>query len=195
MTIKSPLTTREVLDSLIKTSYIQKYLGYLRLCDKDTRAHSVRVAKIATDLGIEEGLNVWQLKTLCLAALLHDIGKADVDQDLLHASRRLTRQEKREIDRHASFGARKIRGEHLRKVREIVRHHHDFQKGKELPTAKRRKGSVAHLTEIVSAADIFDALRSARSYKLPYSRRKVARIMQSEFTGSKALVHKTLERY
>ncbi len=195
MTIKSPLPIEEVLDTLLKTEYIQKYLMHLDSCDPETRAHSVRVAQLATDMGIEEGLDYRALKTLCLAALLHDIGKVDVDQELLHAPRKLTQEEKKVVDRHTIHGARKIQGRRFKKVREIVRRHHDYQKGKKVTSEMREKGSIAHLTEIVAAADVFDALCSVRPYKEALAKREVAHIMVSEFTGSSTLILLALKRY
>jgi putative nucleotidyltransferase with HDIG domain len=196
MVIKSPLSN-EVFNQLLKTKYIEKYIELLNSCDSETKAHSVRVARLATDMGFELGLSIKDIKTLCLAGLLHDIGKIDISQKLLHTKGPLTAKGKMELSKHALYGARKIKGKRFKVVREIVRRHHDFhkQRTEQMVTVKRRKGSIPYLTEIVAVADVFDALTSTRSYKVPFGRRKVEHILRTEFSGNKSLVRCVLERY
>jgi len=195
MVIKSPLSN-DIFNQLLKTKYIEKYIELLNSCDPETKAHSIRVARLATDLGFELGLSIKDIKTLCLAGLLHDIGKADVDQKLLHYKGALTPKGKKEVGKHALYGARKIKGKRFKVVREIVRHHHDFKMQDEKKTVvKRRKGSIPYLTEIVAVADLFDALLSKRSYKLPFRKRKVEHILRTEFSGNKTLITCVLGRY
>lgn len=196
MVIKSPLSA-DVVNQLLKLRYINKYLVLLTACDKETKKHSIRVAKIAGDLGIELGLPLNDTKTLCLAGLLHDVGKCDIDSKLLHKKRFFTAHDRKKMSKHTVFGVDKIKEKRLKVVKEIVLHHHDFNaKGRHKnQTVKRRRGSVPYLTEIVAAADMFDALQSKRPYKLPFGKMRIERIMRSEFYGNSSLIPKVLERY
>ena len=136
--------------------------------DEFTYYHSVNVCVLtlraaATVIDDEE-----TLFRICRAALLHDVGKARIPQEILYKNGRLNDKEREEIVRHPTLGA-----EILQEFPEMdpmavsaAFGHHIKDNGqgypKTIPGYKR--GAVTSLIEV---ADIFEALTAMRPYKKP----------------------------
>jgi putative nucleotidyltransferase with HDIG domain len=133
--------------------------------DAYTGRHSRRVRLIALAAGAELGLDEGELEALAEAALLHDIGKLAVPDEILLKPSRLTDEEWALMRRHSAEGARMI--DELGAfdgVVPAVRHHHerydgagypDGLAGEEIPLAAR----------IIHAADAVDSMLTARVYQ------------------------------
>ena len=97
---------------------------------------------------------------------LHDLGKVNINQDILNKPGRLTDEEMNEVKRHPAQGF-KILNEtkHLTEESKlIVLQHHERQDGKGYP--KGLKGEAIHIYgRICSIADVYDALTSDRPYR------------------------------
>jgi putative nucleotidyltransferase with HDIG domain len=134
--------------------------------DAYTRGHSMRVANYA--LGIARALNLdaEAVDTIVLGAELHDVGKIGVSEGVLHKAGRLTADEYRHIMEHTVIGAR-ILGPLMRDAPAaltIVRSHHERLDGTGFPD--HLKGDAIPLeARLVSVADAFDAMTSARPYR------------------------------
>ena len=105
-----------------------------------------------------------------LGALLHDIGKIGVADDILRKPGPLTAEEFEQIKRHPGLGARILRqvpflAPHL----PIVELHHERPDGKGYPFGLRGD-DIPLAARIVHVADAFDAMTSARAYR-PGARR------------------------
>jgi putative nucleotidyltransferase with HDIG domain len=133
--------------------------------DADTAIHSRKVAELAERVGIRLGMFGQQLRALRWAALLHDVGKVDVRDEVLRKPGALTDEEFEEIKAHAAGGAEMVqRVPFFGKVSPLVRWSHerwdghgypDGLCGEEIPLGAR----------VIFACDAFDAMVSDRPYR------------------------------
>lgn len=134
--------------------------------DAYTRGHSMRVANYSIGIARAMGLDKDQLETIALGAELHDVGKIGVSESVLHKAGKLSDAEYRHIMEHTVIGAR-ILGPLMRDAPgalAIVRSHHERPDGTGSPDGL--KGSaIPFEARLVSVADAFDAMTSARPYR------------------------------
>jgi putative nucleotidyltransferase with HDIG domain len=150
----------------------EAYVGAIRALalaldarDPYTAGHSERVSVIAVAIGQRLGLAEADVDVLRLGALLHDIGKIGVPDDVLRKPGALTAEEFDAIKRHPAMGARILRtvpflAPHL----PIVELHHERPDGKGYPYGLHAE-EIPVLARIVHVADAFDAITSARAYR------------------------------
>ena len=104
---------------------IDSLLNAIELRDMSTGAHSERVVTLALALAHEIGLPEERLETLGQAALLHDIGKIGVPDDILRKPAELTPGEWVQMRYHAQRGYELLHSvPHLRAASRIVLNHH-----------------------------------------------------------------------
>ena len=133
--------------------------------DEYTRGHSDRVTEysvgIARHLQLEEGL----IKTIKDAAILHDIGKIGVRDDVLLKPGRLTPEEFSEIKKHPVISGTIVKSiASLQEVGTIASQHHERYDGKGYPDGL--KDEEIHIgARIMAVADTYDAMTSNRSYR------------------------------
>ncbi|NIA23912.1 MAG: HD domain-containing protein [Proteobacteria bacterium] len=133
--------------------------------DKYTEGHSERVRLFSIEIGKELNLPERDLAILSLAAKLHDIGKAKIDDRILKKPGKLSVEERSEIERHTIY-AQELLGRHpvLEPVLEAIRSHHERLSGKGYPD--HLKGDMIPLSaRIIMVADVFDAMTSRRVYR------------------------------
>ena len=148
------------------------YLGAVRALaaaldarDPYTAGHSERVSIFAVAMGEELKLDFDAKETLRLGALLHDIGKIGVPDEVLRKSGALTAAEFETIKTHPSAGARILRSiPFLAPHIPIVELHHERPDGLGYPYGLRGD-DIPLAARIVHVADAFDAMTSARAYR------------------------------
>ena len=148
------------------------YLGAVRALaaaldarDPYTAGHSERVSMFAVAIGEELKLDAEAKETLRLGALLHDIGKIGVPDEVLRKSSALTASEFETIKSHPSAGARILRSiPFLAPHIPIVELHHERPDGLGYPYGLRGE-EIPLAARIVHVADAFDAMTSARAYR------------------------------
>lgn len=127
--------------------------------------HSERVAKLSQTIAEEMGLAGDEISRVYLSALLHDLGNAGVDDDLLLAPRPLTEEETRQVRQHTKVGADILRDvTALRALAPGVMYHHERWDGSGYPEGLKAD-SIPQLARIIAVAETFDAVRSARPYR------------------------------
>ena len=106
--------------------------------DRYTEGHCERLAQYSTALGAELGLNPDDLSALQWGGFLHDVGKIGVSDTVLQKPASLTMTEFQAMKLHTIIGER-LCGElnSLRRVRPIVRHHHEHLDGSGYPDGLR----------------------------------------------------------
>jgi putative nucleotidyltransferase with HDIG domain len=137
--------------------------------DPYTAGHSERVSAISVAMGQKLGLAEADVDVLRLGALLHDIGKIGVPDEVLRKPGALTADEYDLIKRHPAIGARILRtvpflAPHL----PIVELHHERPDGQGYPHGLRAD-EIPVLARVVHVADAFDAITSARAYRPAHS--------------------------
>ncbi|HYM22483.1 MAG TPA: HD domain-containing phosphohydrolase [Vicinamibacterales bacterium] len=137
--------------------------------DRCTEGHCQRLASYASAVGRAIGLSDADIAALARGGYLHDIGKVGIPDAVLLKTDRLSRSEYDLMKQHAVIGDR-LCGElrALRRVRPIVRHHHERLDGSGYPDGLRGDG-IPLLAQIIAIVDVYDALTTARPYKTAHS--------------------------
>jgi putative nucleotidyltransferase with HDIG domain len=133
--------------------------------DPYTAGHSERVSALSVAVGRQMGLDDESMEVLRLGALLHDIGKIGVPDDVLRKPGALTAEEFEAIKLHPTLGARILRSvPFLAPHIPIVELHHERPDGSGYPH-HLRGDEIPLLARIVHVTDAFDAMTSARAYR------------------------------
>jgi len=150
-------------------STINALVHSLSLKDSDTASHSVRVRDVSVHLGKALELTETQLETLKVAALLHDLGKHGIRDEVLLKPGKLSQPEREEMSQHSeltqtildkiTFPGR------LKDVPMLAAYHHEKIDGS--GPYKLAGDAIPIQSRIIAVADVFDALVSARVYKKP----------------------------
>mgnify|MGYP001433758781 CR=1 FL=1 len=133
--------------------------------DKYTRGHSERVARISVGIGKELGLDAEELETLRISALLHDVGKIAIDDNILKKPAALTDEEFEVMKTHPQKGF-KIMSQipAMKDFLPGMYMHHEMVNGKGYPQGLRDE-EIPLQAKIVSVADTFDAMTIDRPYQ------------------------------
>jgi len=153
--------------------------------DNETGGHSDRVVGYMELLLEQMNIHGSDLATLRRGALLHDVGKIGVPDNVLRKPTALSESEWAVMKRHPEFGAQIISGiPFLEEVARIVRHHHERWDGMGYPDGL--KGEHIPLgARIFAVGDSFDAMTSDRPYRrallIDAAREEVRRCAGSQF--------------
>jgi diguanylate cyclase (GGDEF)-like protein/putative nucleotidyltransferase with HDIG domain len=153
------------LDRVLPSDTIAGLAEALLERDRYTGEHSERVAELAAQVASALGLDEREVERVRGAALLHDIGKVGIPDDILRKGSDLTEPEWRTMREHPVIGERIVRSiPGLGPVARIVRHEHerwdgtgypDGLSGEEIPIGAR----------IILACDAYHAMTSDRPYR------------------------------
>jgi putative nucleotidyltransferase with HDIG domain len=144
---------------------IIEFAKLIDLRDRYTHGHSERVAALAERIASQLRLDASQVALVRDAALLHDLGKVQTSDQVLHKPGPLDPEEQREMRLHADAGA-----ELLRKLPDfwegatLIRAHHERHDGHGYPRGLAG-ADVPLEAAIIAAADAWDAMTSDRPYR------------------------------
>lgn len=151
----------------IKRHYMETVHSLVAAIDaKDayTKGHQERVALLAGILGREMNLPRGEVKVLQQAAILHDIGKIGVPEQILKKNGKLTAEEFKIIKQHPVIGSEIISPvQFLQEVQPVILYHHERYGGDGYPEGLRGK-QIPRGARIIAVADAIDAMLSDRSY-------------------------------
>ena len=153
----------------------------LRTFDEYTTTHSCNVAMLSIGLSEALGLSDADARAIGAAALLHDIGKISLPQELMTKPGTLTAAERRLIETHPVEGARILSARGLGNglASAVAYEHHIWFNGAggypklEFPRATH------YASRIVHVCDIYDALSSRRPYRDALARERAIQILES----------------
>ena len=148
------------------------YLGTIRALaaaldarDPYTAGHSERVSQMSVIIARQLHLPESEVAIIRLGALLHDIGKIGLADEILQKPTPLTPEEFEQIKRHPALGARILRQvSFLEPHLPIVELHHERPDGHGYPFGLRGD-EIPLAARIVHVADAYDAMTSARAYR------------------------------
>lgn len=137
--------------------------------DSYTNGHSLRVAKYTRMLAQKLGIDEETAQRYYNIALLHDIGKIGIPDEILNKPGKLTDEEYDIMKSHTYRGYEILKKVKTQKdIADGARYHHERYDGKGYP-ARLGGGKIPYVARVISVADAFDAMSSTRPYrkKLP----------------------------
>lgn len=138
--------------------------------DPYTGGHTNRVMEYSLAIGQIFGLSDREMERLKLAAVLHDVGKIGVRDNILLKSGKLDDEEYSEMKRHTIYGEEVLK--HIKYFRDIipgVKYHHERYDGKGYPEGLRGE-QIDIIAKIIAVGDTFDAMTSDRPYRRALSK-------------------------
>lgn len=133
--------------------------------DPYTGGHTQRVTLYSLAIAQYLPLEPIEKKWLKIAAVLHDIGKIGIEDQILKKPTQLSPEEYDVIKHHSDLGAEII--EHIKQLKEIipgVKYHHEQVNGRGYPQGLKGK-DIPLLAKIVSVSDTYDAMTTDRPYR------------------------------
>src|SRR5215469_11421351 len=152
--------------------------------DHNTHGHLRRVQIYAMQIGKDLNVTESELNAIRAAAMLHDIGKLAVPENILSKPGRLTPEEFEKMKIHPIVGSEILdRVEFPYPVVPIVRSHHEKWDGTGYPDGLKRE-AIPIGARILSAVDCFDALTSERPYRRAVSADEAMGLLREESGAS-----------
>jgi HD-GYP domain-containing protein (c-di-GMP phosphodiesterase class II) len=143
--------------------------------DEYTRGHVERVTRYAAAIAEKMGFEAERVELIRISAMMHDLGKIGVPDQILQKEGILTDQERAVMQRHALVGPRILEGiRNLEPLVPWIRGHHERPDGTGYPYGLRG-AEIPIEAQIIAVADAFDAMTSDRSYRKAVSPEEAAR--------------------
>lgn len=150
-------------------------LSQLRSVDDYTYQHSVNVGVLSLIIGIDLALGKEELKNLGIGAMLHDIGKIMVPEEIIKKPSKLTFDEFAEVKKHTEYGYEiLIQTDVAEEAAQIALHHHEKYDGTGYCRGLRNT-KIPLFARIVAVADVYDAMSNDRVYQRRFTPDKVFR--------------------
>ena len=204
--IRNQFFSTEMYSNLENASSIIEALSTaLDARDSYTAGHSERVKDFSLSLYDELGFDDEEEKrAIYIGSMLHDIGKIGIKDEILKSERKLTDEERLEIEKHPQFGydiCHDIKSIQKGAI-DIIHYHHEKIDGSGYPEGLKGE-NIPIIVEIVTISDIYDALTSERAYRSKNSIEEALKRMQSEFADEnkinkhffKAFAHMILRKH
>ncbi|MFH1645567.1 MAG: HD domain-containing phosphohydrolase [Candidatus Omnitrophota bacterium] len=133
--------------------------------DKYSKGHLDRVSEYTEKLGLHMQLDDEMMRVLRNGAVLHDIGKIGIRDDVLKKEGPLTPEERKEMETHAVIGVNIIKPiRSMSALCDLVRYHHEFYDGTGYPDGLKGE-EIPLCARILKVADAYDAMTSDRAYR------------------------------
>lgn len=156
-------------------------LASLKSADEYTFTHVINVCILTMSQAESLGFTGEKLYQIGIASVMHDAGKLFIPEEILNKPGKLTAEERAIIETHTTKGARYILS--LDNIPQIavlgaLEHHIKFD-GTGYP-AMQKNWTPNIVSQMIAVADVFDAMRSRRSYKEPKPTEFIVKILQNE---------------
>jgi PAS domain S-box-containing protein/putative nucleotidyltransferase with HDIG domain len=170
----------------LTAAYDDTILGWSRamdLRDKETEGHTLRVTEVTIELARALGIPDDQIPHIRHGALLHDIGKMGVPDDILQKPAILTPEEWEVMRKHPEYAYKMLVDiEYLRPALKIPYCHHEHWDGTGYP--RHLKGTEIPIeARLFAVVDVWDALSFDRPYRKAWPQEQVLAYLQ-ENSGS-----------
>lgn len=179
---KSKRVVQGLVDLMLQDENTLLGLSTLRSHDEYTYSHCVNVCILALSMGQRLGYDRAHLSELGVAALFHDVGKADIPLEILNKGTAFTPEEWRVIRRHPILGVKsllRLKGLDDVSTKIVIagfEHHLNYDSSGYPKIAAPRKLTL--FGRIISLADCYDAMTASRVYsRVPLAPDKALRLM------------------
>ncbi len=163
LNLENTLLYKSLFGSIMDT--FESLIQSVQARDHYTERHSRSVTKFAVETGRAMHLSTYEMESLKISSLLHDIGKIAIPDHVLLKPGQLTNEEYEIIKNHSAIGEGILKSIALfEEERKIVRHHHERWDGRGYPDGLDKE-HIPLLARILSVADTFDAMTSDRPYR------------------------------
>ena len=153
--------------SVVKKSHLDLVMvlsGAIDAKDTYTRGHSDRVRRMSVRIGMKLGFDEKRLESLVFGALLHDIGKIGIKDEVLQKQGNLNSKEYQYIQEHPLIGVKIVEGIDFFKDKiPIIRNHHEHFDGSGYPDGLIGE-AIPLEARTVAVPDAFDAMTSSRPH-------------------------------
>jgi len=141
------------------------WLARMKQEDQYTYQHSLGASIWAVALGRQLGLPKQDLRSLAIGALLFDVGKLQLDKELLTLERPLTEEEFVKVKEHVGLGVEAVKNNGVmnQDVIDMVESHHERHDGSGYPNGLKGD-NIPVFARIAAIVDCYDAITSHRSY-------------------------------
>jgi HD-GYP domain-containing protein (c-di-GMP phosphodiesterase class II) len=130
-----------------------------------TEEHAQRLKDYCLKIGTKVKLTSKEMDELFLLAVLHDIGKVGIREEILRKTGPLTEAEWEEIRKHPEIGCRIAQNTpELGPIAEYILYHHERWDGKGYPQGLKGE-EIPLLCRLLAVADAYDAMTSDRLYR------------------------------
>jgi putative two-component system response regulator len=179
--VKSLIKLKDFTDELETAESVLCTLGLsVESRDPYTEGHCERLALNASELGRHLRLDEESIVALRRGGYLHDLGKIAIPDEILKKGSNLTPEEWAIMKQHPITGEKICQPlKSLRLVLPIIRNHHEHVDGSGYPDGLR-KNETPLLARILQVVDVYDALRTSRSYKAALSHSQALQTMRDE---------------
>ena len=137
----------------------------------ETGQHVRRVAEYSRIVAERLNLSKYEVATIRISAMMHDLGKLMIRKEVLEKPGRLSPEEFEEMKKHTQYGWELLansEGDIIDMARVIALQHHERWDGKGYP-AGLKGNEISIYAQIVAVTDVYDALTSVRSYKAAWT--------------------------
>ncbi|NGQ94823.1 HD-GYP domain-containing protein [Brevibacillus sp. SYP-B805] len=158
-----------ILNDLMSNQQIMVHLSTISTYSGALYHHSVNVAVLATAVGMSLGYSRQQLTELGIGALLHDIGKVELPQEMQQKTTRWTPEEMEIAKQHTMLGFNILRKQHNISLlsAHVALQHHERLNGSGYPQGLKGK-QIHEYAQIVAICDVYDSLTSPRPWRKRY---------------------------
>lgn len=144
---------------------LNTFANFIDAKDSYTKGHSTRVAHLSKEIARRLGLKSEAQENLYYIALLHDVGKVGIRDEILNKTGTLTEEERTAIQMHTVIGADILKDfTALNGITEGAKYHHEWFDGTGYPNGLS-KMEIPLYARIICVADAYDAMSSDRYYR------------------------------
>lgn len=161
---------KDIVREIINKKDLSLDMSDLRSFDDYTYAHSVNVGILSCVIGMELGLEEEELENLVFAGLVHDLGKLDIPEEIVHKPSRLTADEYNIMKKHPELSYYKLinKPNVAGTVKMAVLLHHENLDGSGYPNGLSGN-EIPLYARILHVADVYDALITTKAYQKGYA--------------------------
>lgn len=164
-----------MIDELLEKKDFVLALSQMRSVDDYTYQHSVNVGVLSIMIGIDLSLSREELRCLGTGAILHDIGKTMIPEEIIKKPSKLTKEEYTEVKKHTEYGYEMLRQTDIsEEAAQIALFHHEKYDGSGYASGLKNTG-IPLYSRIVAVADVYDAMSNDRVYQRKSTHEKVFR--------------------